>query len=120
MRHLIIGVIAIMTVASCATSEEQIRNERTIETGKELFNKKCSTCHTLNGRIILGPPLNGVIKGNGGKWVERFIRDSDGMIAAGGKKASKVFNQYNKMPMPKISITDKEMNALLSYIQSFD
>lgn len=118
MRHLIIGAIAIMTIASCATPEEQLKTERTFDIGRELFNAKCAACHTLNDKWKLGPSLKGVVKRNGGNWVERFIRDSEGMIKSGDNKAVKVFNKFNKMPMPKFSMTDKEMQALLIYIQS--
>lgn len=62
-----------------------------VELGRQLFASKCVTCHSLNGQIKTGPPLNGVIG--------RQIGASHGFGYSPGMKAAKdVWSRWNLIP----------------------
>lgn len=86
--------------------------------GKALF-ATCSACHTIGGGRLIGPDLIDINKKHNEEWLIRFIRNSQAVIASGDEYAKNLFNEYNKIPMPSINLTDDQIKALLEYIKNY-
>jgi mono/diheme cytochrome c family protein len=82
------------------------------------FNSVCIACHTIGQGKRVGPDLKGVTKRREAAWLTKFIRNPMGMVAS-DPIAKKLFDEYNKIPMPPQSaLKDSEITALLKYIES--
>ncbi len=76
--------------------------------GKALFNANCAACHKLDAKMT-GPALRGVSQKHSREWLQKWIPNSKGLIAAGDPEALKIYNEYNKAVMnqfPQLSVAD--------------
>ena len=80
----------------------------------------CAACHTIGKGKLIGPDLKGVTERHEEAWLYSFIRSSQTMIKNGDAEAVKVFEEYNKIPMPDNNFTDEQIAALLSYIENYE
>jgi mono/diheme cytochrome c family protein len=86
--------------------------------GKALFNANCASCHRKDQQST-GPALMGVEA----RWPDKkllysWIRNSDSVLKSGNEYANSLFNEYNKVRMQQFpSLTNEEIDAILSYIQ---
>lgn len=71
-----------------------------IEEGKKLFNTNCAACHTIGKGKLTGPDLKDVTKRLDPDYLFTFIYSSQALINSGDEYAVKIFNEYNKVPMP--------------------
>ncbi|MBU0985604.1 MAG: cytochrome c oxidase subunit II [candidate division Zixibacteria bacterium] len=89
--------------------------------GERLFvSKACVTCHSLEGKSVVGPPLNGVFGKpvaltSGGTVIidENYIRES--ILEP---QASVVAGYQPVMPTYQGILKDREIDALVAYIKS--
>lgn len=86
---------------------------------KQLF-QVCAACHTIGKGKLIGPDLVGVTERLDRAWLIRFIRNSQEVIQSGDPYAVKLFEEYNKIPMPPVDYTDEQINILLDYIENYD
>ncbi|MBT3983475.1 MAG: cytochrome c [Bacteriovoracaceae bacterium] len=84
----------------------------------QVFEKKCSSCHTVGGGDDVGPDLKGVSKRKDKAWLIRFIKESQAVIGEGDEYAIKLFNKYRKKKMPDQTYSDDEIADLLSFIEN--
>ncbi|MHA4846033.1 PQQ-dependent sugar dehydrogenase [Flavitalea antarctica] len=119
---LIIGLLSILIFQSTgalgqAISTSYSKDKTVIANGQSIFQQKCSACHNFKQQGI-GPNLSGITGIMPAKWISEFIHNSQLMVKNGDKRAVAVFNKY-KVPMPPNPDLDaKEMNALLSFINT--
>lgn len=86
--------------------------------GDEIFNKMCMTCHSTTDKILVGPGLGGVADRRSEEWILKWVKDPQGMIAAGDKDAVKLFEEFNKVPMPGFAqLSDDDIKEVLAYIK---
>lgn len=85
--------------------------------GKEIFNGRCVSCHTINDGKRVGPELAGINDRREEEWLISFIRNSQAMIEEGDEIAKKLYNKYNKVVMPNHEDLDEsQIKNLLAYI----
>jgi len=89
------------------------------EDGKQLF-QVCAACHTIGKGKLIGPDLQGVTERLDRAWLKSFILNSTEIIAGGDEYANKLFEEYNKIPMPPNNLTDEQLEVLLTYIENYD
>ena len=65
-----------------------------------------------------GPNLLDVNTRRDHEWLVRWIQEPDKMLAEKDPIAIELFEAYNKLPMPNLRITEKEVDMLLDYIQT--
>ena len=53
---------------------------------KSLFNTNCAACHKLDKRMT-GPALAGITDHRSREWLQKWIRNSAGLIKSGDKDA---------------------------------
>lgn len=86
--------------------------------GGALFKQKCTSCHALNQKVI-GPALKGISDRHDAVWLNKWIKNSQALIATGDPAAVKIFNEYNKSVMtPFPELADADITNILAYIQT--
>jgi len=88
--------------------------------GETIFKEKCTACHTVGGGKLVGPDLAGVTTRRDKAWLTRWIKEPDKVLAEGDPIATQLFEEYNKIPMPNLGLTDSEVAALTAYFESVD
>jgi len=122
-------LVAVLVLAACGGGASQPAASSgggagDATAGKALFaqqviapNPGCITCHSLEaGKTLVGPSMAGIASRAGstvsGQSAEQYLRQSlaepDAYVAKG----------FQKGLMPKPTITDKQANDLLAYLQT--
>ncbi len=87
-----------------------------VKAGQAIFQRSCTSCHTIGGGKLVGPDLKGVTTKRPHAWLVSFITGPDKVIASGDPTATQLVKQYG-VPMPNLGITTQQANQLLAYIQ---
>ncbi len=89
--------------------------------GKQLFNQNCAACHALN-RKMTGPALANVEtrlaeeEGLDKEWLNAWIKNSAGMIAAGDAYANRIYAEYNQAAMTAFpTLSNQDIDDILAY-----
>ena len=96
---------------------------RQISDGEYLFRNRCSACHTIGGGDIrkdderIGPDLYNVTRQRDREWLERWIAEPDAMLEEKDPLAVALYEQWERVPMPNMRLSDRDVNALLGYIE---
>ena len=80
----------------------------------------CAACHTIGKGKLIGPDLKGVTERRDREWLYSFIRSSQTMVKNGDPTAVKLFEEFNKIPMPDNDFTDEQIEGILTYIENYD
>ncbi|MEZ0608884.1 c-type cytochrome [Fibrella sp. WM1] len=88
--------------------------------GKDIFNNNCAACHSAGADKLVGPGLKGVRQRTPGEaWLQKWIRNSSALIAAGDAYAVKVFNDNGQVQMTSFaSLTDQQIKQILDYVDA--
>jgi cytochrome c2 len=85
--------------------------------GKTLFGRRgCSGCHAIGkkGRMA-GPDLAGVTQRRSNQWLKEWLKSPDTMVYS-DSTAKALFQQYGKVKMPNLKLSDEEVDALIAYL----
>lgn len=85
---------------------------------QELFQTRCSVCHTIGGGRLVGPDLEGVDQRRSEEWIIAFVQHSQQMVAAGDPDAVAIFEEYNQIMMPDQDLYDEEIRGIIEYIRT--
>lgn len=86
--------------------------------GKTLFNQQCAACHKLDKRAT-GPALAGITEKRSREWLQKWIRNSAGLIKSGDADAIAIFEEYNKVPMTAFpQLSDQDIDDILAYTEA--
>jgi mono/diheme cytochrome c family protein len=88
---------------------------QTEDQGQELFEEKCTACHSLGSDRIVGPGLAGVGEQRDHEWLVAFVTTPDRLIAEGDSIATRLLAEY-QVPMPNLGVTAGEADLVLAYI----
>src|ERR1051326_8265365 len=80
-----------------------------------MFRTRCAACHSIGAGDGVGPDLVGVTTARGRDWVTKYILAPDKMLAARDPVAVALFKKYNRVKMPNLHLTPKDVNVLLDY-----
>ncbi|OFY86810.1 MAG: hypothetical protein A3F72_21220 [Bacteroidetes bacterium RIFCSPLOWO2_12_FULL_35_15] len=86
--------------------------------GQTIFTTRCAACHTIgNGRLV-GPDLKGVNKKYNFKYLIKWIKSSQTVIATDAK-AKALFEEYNSIVMPDfLDLKDSDIKGIVDYIKT--
>lgn len=88
-------------------------------TGEEIYNKMCMSCHSTTDKVLMGPGLQGLIERRDKEWIIKWVKDPQGMIDSGDEYAVKLFNDFNKVPMPGFpQLTDEEITDFIAFVEA--
>lgn len=115
MTHLMFSfLLAGLLVAGSAQSG----HAQSPEEGQTIFEQQCVACHTIGGRTLVGPDLQGVTSLRDRDWLIRWIMVPDQMLAEGDPIAAELLAEFNNIPMPNLGLTETQAVAILAYIES--
>lgn len=83
-----------------------------------IFQSRCASCHTIGGGDKIGPDLAGIRQRREPKWLARFVKEPEKMLASGDALATQLFDRFNQVRMPNLGLTDNEVFSLLNYIDA--
>lgn len=102
----------------------QAPKTRTISEGESLFRTRCNSCHTIGAeenslaaKRAIGPDLAGVTYSRDRAWLTRWLAEPDKMLAEKDPLAMAQLAAYNNVPMPNLSLSGKDIQALLTYLE---
>jgi hypothetical protein len=113
-------------IAACteAPLKKPERNE-ILKKGPELFAKYgCAVCHSMDGKVIYGPPLNGIfmknikVIRNGQEFTT--VADRDYLSKAIREPRYEKVLEYKDKEMPLTNFSKEETEILVEYIILFD
>ena len=85
------------------------------ETGKEVFEAKCTACHKMGKRFV-GPDLVGVVDRREPEWIMNMILDPELMVKE-NEAAKQLLMEYMS-PMANQSLTEEEARSILEYFRT--
>ena len=94
--------------------------QASVEQGEKIFKQNCTSCHSIGATKVVGPGMKGVMSRVPSEdWLKGWIKNNIAVIKSGDAYANKIFEEYNKTPMPAQSLTDDEIKSILAYIKDF-
>jgi len=88
------------------------------ENGQEIFQENCAACHTIGKGKLVGPDLAGVTSRREKSWLNRQIKDPEGLIAEKDPIAMKLLKEADNVPMASLELSDAEVAAVISFLKS--
>jgi len=85
--------------------------------GQQLFQTRCTACHTIGGGVRVGPDLKGVTERRDLAWLRRFILGPDQMLKEGDPIARAMLQEFG-IPMPNLGLTAPQVEAIIAYLQT--
>ena len=82
----------------------------------EIFQARCSACHTVGQGDKIGPDLHGVHERRESVWLESFIRSSQRVIASGDATARELYQRFDQRTMPDQDLASDEIETLIAWI----
>ncbi len=86
------------------------------DSGKELFEKECSGCHTIGGGDAGGPDLKGITGKRPADWLERVIVEPDKLTADRDPIQLGLVKQYGG-EMPNLGMSRKDAKKIIAFLQ---
>ena len=122
-KILSFGFIFFLTFSVSINAQEEVAAEAAGDpaNGKSLFNANCAACHRLN-KPMTGPALANVEQrlyeeeGLDREWLNKWIRNSAGLIKSGDEYANKVYNEWGQVAMNAFpQLSDQDITDILAY-----
>ena len=113
-RRWLPGLTALMTVICLGL----IQASQAAQSGEQVFQSFCASCHTIGEGKLVGPDLAGVTSRREKGWLARQIKEPDSLIAENDPIAMQLVKEANGMPMVRLGLTDAQVSAVISYLQS--
>ena len=88
------------------------------DAGKQVFQEKCTACHTVGGGPLVGPDLKGVTGRHPREWLQQWIAAPDAMLAKKDPDAVALLHQYHDVPMPNLGLSSSDVTAVLAFLES--
>jgi cytochrome c oxidase subunit II len=124
MNKLFLCLFLFIVACSEAPPKKPDRNF-VLKKGSELFAKYgCAVCHSLDGKVIYGPPLNGLFMKNvkvmrGGQEFT-VVADREYLKKAISEPRYEKVLEYKNKEMPLASFSQEETDILVEYIIALD
>lgn len=99
-----------------AATENQTSRSPAISAGETLFRSHCEACHSISSEEGIGPGLEGVVANRDRTWLKQWIKEPDRMIAENDPIAIGLYQQYKKVSMPNLRLSDKDVEDVLNYM----
>lgn len=92
--------------------------DASITTGKTIFTTQCTSCHSINARIV-GPALANVDQRHSFNWILNFIHSPKTLIEKNDTSAVALYNEFDQIIMPDhADLSSDDVKNILAYIKS--
>lgn len=85
------------------------------EDGKELFQTKCSSCHSIGGGPGVGPDLKGVTQRRPADWLVRVITEPNKLAADKDPTQTALMKQFG-MEMPNLGVSREDAQKIVAFL----
>jgi cytochrome c551/c552 len=118
VQRILVAVVCLAAASGAAThSQAQAAEDPVVKRGRMLWSAKgCGACH-VNGKRASGPDLLGLTQRRSRDWINRFMKDTEGMLAT-DSTAMALLKEWKGVKMPKAKLSDQEIDAILKFIAS--
>ncbi|MEW6126483.1 MAG: c-type cytochrome [Acidobacteriota bacterium] len=82
------------------------------------FEKRCYSCHNINGGDKKGPDLKGVTERRSKEWLREFIQAPAALNRKGDADANALFKKFAPEVMPDQALTAEQIYGILTLIES--
>jgi len=86
--------------------------------GEGVYDLKCSACHKLDDKRVVGPGWQGVLSRRTPAWVMNFITNTDEMLDK--DKAAQGMLEICLVRMPNQSVSEEDAYALVEFMRKND
>jgi mono/diheme cytochrome c family protein len=86
------------------------------DSGKKLFEKECTGCHTVGGGDASGPDLKGITGKRPADWLERVIVEPDKLTADRDPIQLGLVKRYGG-EMPNLGMSRKDAKKIIDYLR---
>jgi len=91
-----------------------------ISRAQYVFESRCASCHTIGGGDRIGPDLLGVTQRREQRWLMRYLREPERVLAERDPAAVALFAKYKQVRMPNLGLGDDDIASLIGYFDSHD
>jgi cytochrome c2 len=115
-----VSVVALATIAGIWVALPIVANAAgtDAEAGKQIFQEKCTACHTVGNGVLVGPDLKGVTGRHPREWLEQWISAPDAMLAKKDPDATNLLHQFHDLPMPNLGLSSSDVTAVLAFLET--
>jgi len=111
---IFVGIVLLLfTITATASFDWQTADE-----GQQIFQQKCTSCHTIGGGILVGPDLQGVTGLRERVWLQEFILDPNSKFDSGDPIALQLLQEFNNIKMPNMALTAADVDSVLLFLES--
>ena len=97
--------------------DEKLDKKRA-ESGEEVYEVKCSSCHKLSDEKLVGPGWKGVTQRHKPEWIMNFVTNTDEMLAKDPKAQAQL--EICLVRMPNQNLSDDDARNLLEFMREND
>jgi len=105
------------SAAAARPSYAQSRAMPAARPGEDLFNTRCTACHSIGQGDKLGPDLLGVVSKRDRQWLIRWLMEPDVMLKEKDPLATALYTQYNNVPMPNVKLAQQQALDLIQFME---
>ena len=108
--------VPLLFIVSLSFSEKSFAAD-----GEGLFKANCASCHKVD-QPFTGPALQGwASRVPNVDWVYKWVASSSTLIGSGDAYATKLFAQWNKVPMTNFGqqLKKEDIDAILKYVDDY-
>jgi mono/diheme cytochrome c family protein len=106
MRRCSLALLLLLSAAGAALADS----------GKELFEKQCSGCHSIGGGDGAGPDLKGVGSRRAAGWLSRIITEPDKLTAEKDPTQQELVKKFGS-EMPNLGVSGDDALKIVSFLQ---
>ena len=88
------------------------------QSGKQIYEVKCASCHKLSDERLVGPGWKGVSTKHKPEWIMNFITNPDAMIDQGPELQAQL--EICLVRMPDQNLSDDDARHLLEFMRQND
>ena len=113
-----VSIVALATIAGICAPAVANAAATDADAGKQIFQEKCTACHTVGGGPLVGPDLKGVTARHPREWLAQWIAAPDAMLAKKDPVATELLRQWRNVPMPNQGLSASDVTAVLAYLET--
>ena len=111
-------IIALATIAGIWAPAVANAAGTDADAGKQIFQEKCTACHTIGNGPLVGPDLKGVTARRPREWLEQWIAAPDAMLAKKDPVATELLHQFHDVPMANLGLSASDVTAVLAFLET--
>jgi cytochrome c2 len=113
-----ISIVALATIAGLWMPAAANAAGSDADAGKQIFQEKCTACHTVGGGNLVGPDLKGVTARRPREWLQQWIAAPDAMLAKKDPIATELLHQFKEVPMANMGLSTSDVTAVIAFLET--